>query len=204
MGQVPPNSSNYYRPPVSPGPMAPGPGYVSIDAISAAWRLISSDLVTFVVATLIVAVISFAVSSVLRPLQFMLMYGSASMPASRPGEIFPPDYWMRMWVALPINILSGAFQFCVNAGLIEIALRKQEGTPTNPGDLFVPFRRFGQLFLAGLLYSVIVTVAMLFLCLPGLLAMGLLAFTPILVVRQNLNAFDAIRVSFQTLQKDVW
>ena len=203
MGQVPPNSSNYYRPPVS-GPMAPGPGYVSIDAISAAWRLISSDFVTFVVASLIVAAISATVGAILNPIQSLLMYGAPSMPRPTPGQLLPPDYWTRSLMVLPLNILASAFHFCLNAGMMEIALRKQEGKATNVGDLFVPFRRFGQLYMAGLIYSTILTVAMVFLCLPGLIAMALLAFTPILVVRQGLNAFDAIRLSYRTLQKDVW
>ena len=202
MGEVPP--SNYYRPPMVGPPIAPGPGNVSVDAISVAWRIITSDLATFVVASVIVVAISIALNAILQPIQAEMMYGTPSLPRPLPGQLFPPDYWVRMWIALPLSMLSGSLQYCVNAGLIEIGIRKVEGTPTNVGDLFVPFRRFGQLFLAGLIVGVIVTVGTFLLCLPGLLALAVLAFTPIFVYRQNLNALDAIKMSYQTLQRDMW
>jgi len=204
MSQVPPNPSNYYRTPFGGGQPTPGPGNVSIDAISTAWQMITGDLTTFVVAALVVVLISAALSLAVSPISALLMYGTPTMPKPVPGQYFPPDYWTRQFIAVPINILVSAFHFCLNAGLMEIALRKQEGQTVSVGDLFAPFSRFGSLYGAGLVYSMIVTIGSYLCCIPGLIAMALLAFTPIMVYRQNLGPFAGIASSVQTLSKDVW
>ncbi len=150
MAQVPPNSSNYYRPPAGPGPMQPGPGYVSIDAISAAWKVMQTDWTPWILASLMVLAMVFAVAIVLEPVENLIAYG-APLPPNTPG--LPNGFYLKLLLGLPGNVISGTLQFILNAGLMEMGLRKMEGRPINAGDALIGFSRFSDMLVCGLVYA---------------------------------------------------
>ena len=181
----------------------PQPGVVSIDAISVAWRIISSDWGTWILASLLVAAISFALGLVFAPIQNMIAYGGPLGP--KPGT--PPDpraIYVSLGAGIPFNIINGTLSFILTAGLMEMAMRKLEGRPTNAGDALLGFNRAGDLIVAGLLYS-IATIIGTYLCiLPGLIAAALFAFAPLLIMRQNMRGVDALTASARILQPQMW
>ena len=62
MQTPPPNYAHYYRAPQQGGALNPGPPQVTFDSISVAWKIISSDYGTWIAATMLMFVVSYALS----------------------------------------------------------------------------------------------------------------------------------------------
>ena len=198
MAQIPPNWSNYYRPPGQwgpGGPLPPGPAEVTIDAIGIAWNITKSDFGLWVPTVFLVIVINYAVSLPFNFATNLLVYGS----------IFPfnPSFEQQM-VALGVSLIGSviiqAVTYALHAGMMNMGLKKLEGAPTGVADLFSAFPKFLQLFAAGFLVGLVTGVGFVLLIVPGLYLMGALSLTPLLVVRQNLGPIDAMQRSMEIMK----
>jgi len=204
MAELPPDHSNYYRPGYNPaagystGARIPGPPQVTVDSIGQACQMVFGDLGTWVVVSLLFILMSWAVSIPLTFLQNFLVYGSVfPMQAQPMDDQFLARYFS---VVLPFSLVTQALTFPLQASLLEIAVRKQEGRPTGIQDLFVGFSKFPQLVLAGLMVGFFISIGMVLLLIPGFWLLGCFAFVPLIILRQNVSAWQAITISFNTLR----
>ena len=212
MANVPPQgSSNYYRPgPPRANPMQPS-GRISFDAISVAWRMISSDWGTWVPISLITLAIMYALSIPASVLSNVIAYGnpfpgfSAWGPRSGTFQTFPTHSFIIAEVlSVGFNLLLQGIEFVFFAGIMNIAVLRMEGRPASIGDMFVGFRRVAELLTAGIVYALLSFIGAVFCILPGLLVMSTLSLAPLLVLRQGLNGLDALKKSFEITRNNMW
>lgn len=107
-------------------------------------------------------------------------------------------------VQLPVNILTTALGMVVLTGMTDMAYKRQEGYAISVADMFVGFKRFVPVFMACLLELMAILVGACLCLVPGLYAAGALAFGPMMALRQDLGASDALQSSYNTLKSQVW
>jgi hypothetical protein len=193
MQAPPPGYSNYPRYEEGPRPVPPGPPQVRFDAIAEGWALMREDWGTWVLASLIVALVYFAVA-------FPLTFGINLLAV---GNIWGPQYGdARYWPLQIIEaLISQGVNMCFTAGMLGLCLRRLRGETYTYSDLFAGFPRFFTFLGAGLLSSFVIMVGAVFCIIPGLYLAGALAFTPLVVLDQKAGAIEAFQISYATLSR---
>jgi hypothetical protein len=191
-----PGTSNYYRPGSVTGPQLPGPAKVSFDSIEVAWNLTKSDYGTWIPAFLLMALLVSLVNVPISLLSNYIAYGSLATP--------PMDYSSTFFkwygISMGLGIISQGFSYVFLGGVLNIAYKKLSGEPATVADLFSGFSKFGQLFAAGVLVYVASLLATCLLIIPGIYLAGAFAFTPLIIIRQDMGAIDAMKKSMDTLR----
>lgn len=203
MAEIPPTGSNYYRPPTERfggGPTPPGPAAVTFESIGTAWKMVSADWGLWIPAALLSLVIMTAIY--LPPyiaMQFMIF--STLSPGSS-EEITLEQLAYIYGIMIPAAVLVTAVAYMTVGAMMNMAYLKLAGQPVSVVDLFTSMRRFFPLLGTSILMSLAVTIGSFFCAVPGLVAMGIFAFAPILVIRENMGAFEALKGSVGLLKKD--
>lgn len=185
MGQVP----------ISAARRSPGP-YVTIESISEAFQILMQDFGTWLVCSLI---FFFGTQAILQPI-------SIGIRVALTGDalgVKPQDLNTSLAivaVTLPFNILVSAVGMVMQAGLSDMAYRKQEGYPISVGDAFVGFKKFGQVYAVCVLQLLMMFFGFLLCIIPGMYALAVTPFAPLMVIRKNLGATDALQESYNTLK----
>ncbi len=134
---------------------APRPGRgVSFDAIGEGWRLLTQNLGTWILTTLVYFVVVFAISFVIGLIMGAL--GLAARP--QPGQALPtftPGAVVGQVVSFVINTVLSAF---LTGGLYRMAVNQARGRPVSVGDLFSAGDVIGPLVVAALLTALAVAV----------------------------------------------
>lgn len=130
------------------------PRGVSFDAISEGWRLLTQNLGTWILTTLVyfvvVVAISFAVGLILNAV------GLTARP--QPGQALPaftPGAVVGQLVSFVLNTVLSAF---LTGGLYRMAVNQARGRPVSVGDLFSAGDVIGPLVVAALLTALAVAV----------------------------------------------
>lgn len=185
----PPPFAEYPRPEYGPSGYDRPPG-VYFEAIGEAWNLVRKDLGHWVAATVVLAVITFALT---RPINILT---ESLLP--RQGSI--DDMMTGLGVAiaaqLGLSIIPMAVQQVLLVGMVSMGVRKARGEYINVSMIFEPFRRFGSLFLTTLLFTLVTYASSLACCLPYLFFVPVLILMPTVAYLKQLGPFDALSLTF--------
>jgi uncharacterized membrane protein len=114
----------------------------------------------------------------------------------------PSGWFGDEWLGMAYHVLV---LVPVGFGGLYAFLKAARGGKPEVGDLFVAFRDvYLQAVLAGVLTSVIIGVATVFLIVPGIIAAVRLAWVPYLVTDERLAAVDAIKESWARTRGYGW
>lgn len=208
--QQPPGGSQV--PPGAPTPNPYGPR-VDFEAIGTAWRMITADLGTWIVTTLIVLVITYALNmgiQVVMRIAFPI-FGAENpfMPqlgASRPvsAEGMWSAFFMIYGFLFLTSLLLQALTMTLNVGIMEMAVRRLEGRPISVGDVFVGFNHFIPILGISLATNLLAAIGFFLCIVPMFLVYGVLSFAPLLIVRGRARGIDALGMSFNILKPHMW
>ncbi len=106
------------------------------------------------------------------------------------------------------GILFMAFMFLVlkpmQFGIYYLNLKASRGEKLEIKELFLPFKDYWNVVLAGFLTTVIVGFGTLFLIIPGIILACKLVFVPYIVLDKKMGATDAIRESWNMTDGHAW
>ncbi len=192
--------SNYPRGNFVPnGPGRP-PG-VYFDYIGEAWKIVNSDMGTWVVATLIMFGVTYGVNMVISIFNNLLMYGSLSLVSSRGANGLSIAGLIG---AVLLSFAGGMLTYPIQAGLMMMGVRRVRGYAVSPTDLFAGYKGGWRLILAYTLASIITGIGTLLFLIPGFYALGVLAFVPLLVLDRNASVIDSLTISYEALKREAW
>ena len=197
-GSVPPPQGDYPPPPPGayPPPGAPGgysAPYSAADAIGYGWRKFKDNAGAMILATLIVAVATFAlgaISEIVAPSpSFMTSSGSFEFDGA--GIV----------ASLIAQIIAGTVGYILTAMLARGALDVTDGQRFDIGVAFGKLD-LGRVLLAGLLLSVLSTVGIMLCVLPGLVFLIFSVFTIYFVVDTDQSPTQALASSFSLVGRN--
>jgi len=208
----PPPQSGGYPPPAGGYPPAGGPGYGGYggdqpfnigDAFSWAWNKFTKNAGPLVVATLIYALVEFVVIGVLVGLTIALTPQSDS--TSYDGG-FSYSWSVMSLSGIVMNLIftfvlllvAYAIQSAYISGILDIA----NGREVTVGSFLKP-RNVGNVLVAALIVSAVVSIGNALCYIPGLIASFFLMFTIVALLDRNLSPLDAIKNSFETAKNNI-
>lgn len=101
--------------------------------------------------------------------------------------------------AIHIPVVSPIISFVASvflaAGYASMVLAVYDNRPAAIGDLFKPVPQLTNMLAVNFITAIAVTIGMVFLVIPGLIAAVLLGFAPLLVLEQNMAPMDALKRS---------
>jgi hypothetical protein len=101
-----------------------------------------------------------------------------------------------------VFFLTPVFNGVLSGGMYYYFLRKIRGQPATVGDLFAGFSRaFVALVVAGVLISILVTVGIICLVLPGIYLVVAYAFTHVLIIDRQLGFWEAMETSRRVVSR---
>jgi len=175
---------------------------VSFGAISEAVEQFKSNAGTWVVAVLVVVIISLVLSAIMNTFVFASMRSSMPMPV--PGAPGMPPVMPRPSFNFPlifiISLVSLVINSLLGAGLFRMATKQMRGQAIAIGDLFDFGDVAAQAIIAGILLSLMIYIGTILCILPGLVLGGLLMFTFPLIVDKKMSAIEAISTSINALK----
>ncbi len=191
--------SNYPRfQPSNEGPIPPGPPTIQFAAIRQAWELIQQDFGVYAVASLILVVLSVvSYYAVQIPMEALLPMNGKSIWI--PYDFSSPGFWG--W-GLAQFVSSRVISFYLGAGYFSLCIKRLRGEKLSVWQVFAGFKPFFAMFAAAILVLTLEAGGCLFLIVPGMLAVGLLAFVPQIMMDQHTGPVEAIRMSFFALKRD--
>jgi len=214
----PPLYSNYPRPQLAAGPGLPTrPPGVYWDVFDPAYRLLTSQLGTYVLATLIFCVVAYTVSI---PFSILAAFISST---PRSGDLIQALATPASpWVMIATQIVPMMVSFFLQAGLNLIAYRHAAGEKPELATMFVPLGDFGRMAGAALVYAGVYSLLMapymvaastmqstiniptlvgcgILLLIEGLVVGGPLALYPSVVVSTRLSPLEAFVSIYRTL-----
>lgn len=193
--QGPAEHSNYPRQmPYGYGPVPPRPPEVSLGAIRDSWELMTQDLGTWVLASLILIVILFVVSVPLiggiNYVAFGSVFGSPN-PELSARFLLLQIVQSAIVLGLITPFMGGIYWMCLKR------IRAQE---YGLRDLFYGLRHFPALAVAGFFTGLLTYLGFLLCIVPGLYMMGVLVFAPLVAMDQKCGGLEAVRLSYQALR----
>lgn len=192
--QVPPSGpSNYPRYNGGPSAVPPGPAQVRFEAISEAFSLMREDWGTWIVAALIIFLLSIGISYPVSMFVNLLVTGKTAGPVWGDPRLGP--------VSAIEGLISNGLNYCFLAGMYGMCLRRLRGEPYSFADIFVGLPRLLTFLGAGFLVGVITSLGLMLCIIPGLFLAGALAFTPLIILDQKTGAIEAIQLSYASLSK---
>lgn len=172
--------------PAAPAPVGsrseePKPGVQS--SLGEGWQVLRANFWTLIVATLV----------------YMGVEAVSNVFTVGPGPGGPQR---------PISVLSPLFSILVTApllvGFAHLVLRAVRGHEPQLNDLLAGFRTYVNAVGGMLLYSIAITVGLILLIVPGIVAMVRLSFTPYLIVDRDLDPVGAVKTSWQLTAGHGW
>ncbi len=120
-----------------------------------------------------------------------------------------PDLPILLFIFIGIAIiLSSAFMFFVikplQFGLSYANLKASRGEKLEIKEMFLPFKDYWNVVLAGFLTTLIVGFGTLFFIIPGIIFACKLIFVPYIVIDKKMTAIDAIKESWNMTDGHAW
>lgn len=171
-----------------------GPG-VYFDLFSKAFEIVKSDFATFALGAFVLMLASYAITLPVSLISNVLMYGSPlgsttanPLDSFKIGGIAP---------ALLLNIAATSATYPLFVGLQFAAYEYAETGQTSFASLFSGFKKFGQLFIVGLITYTLTFLGACLCLVPGLVAAAALMCAPQIVMNEDMKAMDAIKASIE-------
>lgn len=180
-----------YQPPDSTGQP---PRQLSLDLISQAWQKLTEQMGPWILTTLIVIGVGFAIGVVQTVLQLPFQMGKDPKDLSVPVLV----------ISLVFGLIQAFATAAMTGGIYQMALNHLRGYSLSPMDIFKRLDLTFLIFGATLLVGVATFFGTLFCILPGLLLATLFAFTIPLMVDRGLGVTEAMSTSFDTLKSNMW
>ena len=162
---------------------------VDLVVLDQAWRLLKKERMTWVLASLLTAVVFGLVSFLLSRITI-----GVSSSAS-------------LFVMLTLPFLTSAFlavvAYALSAGLIHMALKQLKGESIRVMDVF-SYGAKSEILLTAAMVGTATGVGTVLFFLPGMFVGGLFMFAIPMVLDKNLKALDAVKFSYQTLAPQMW
>ncbi len=199
---VPPAGQSFESPYPRPGMggVATGmyPPGVYFEYIGKSWDYIKPNLGLWIVAVIIMYMISSVISA---PFQFLAnIFGMGNLGGT--GDIRNPVlYFLFMGLSVIISI---GFSGMMTAGLVGFALDLVDGKPADIGRIFRPFKSFIPNVIGSLASWIPITIGFLLCVIPGFYFLGRLGFTNILITEQGMDASEALRTGWEKMGPFAW
>ena len=189
--QDPSGYSNYPRANFSTGQSQRPPG-VYFDAIGIAWRMVQAEMSTWVLTSLVFGILVYAIILPINLGTNILFYGSILGPTIPSATTYA--------VGILTGLIPGMLIGVIQAGMLNMAVKQARGEPIRVGDMFKGFSHIGHIMLAALITTILTYIGIVLLIIPGMFAIGLFTFVPILIVDQKMTAFEAIETCWKNLK----
>lgn len=178
------------------------PPQINFNWISEAWELFRAQMGAWIVALLLYFVVLLAIGT---PLAFVTGYAGElrDIMGGRGGVSHPGLGMAYIGSNLLFGLLLQAVNVLMLGGLYRMAIRQVRGETIAATDIFSALDMAVPLLITGILTQIIVTIGTYLCLLPGLAAMGLLMFAPLLVIDRKLGPIPAMSESFALL-KSQW
>jgi hypothetical protein len=194
METPPPNQPNPQPQPQPQAPYYPPPSGPSIrfDVIGKAFNMIFADIGTWVVAAIILLVGVGIVESILYFIAVLPM-----MSGSMGGFI------VMMFMFVVSAFVVSAVANVLISNMYRMALIALGGDRPSVNEMFKFGSNVGNIVVGALLVGLLISVGAIACYIGAFVVGGLLMFTMPLIVDRNMPATDAMKLSFETLKKDV-
>jgi hypothetical protein len=173
---------------------------ISFGAISEAVEQFKNNAGTWVVAVLIVGVITLVLYGILEAFGLSSFRHSVVIPTTPGVPPVMPNPFAMMPLIFGFGVVGLIINSLLGAGLFRMATKQARGEAISISDLF----DFGdvavQAIIASILIAIILDIGFLLCFLPGLVLTGLLMFTFPLIVDKKMGAVEAISASFNALK----
>jgi uncharacterized membrane protein len=208
MAEVPPPSYAHYPRPDLPGgnptsPYSRPPG-VYFDVLGDAWKMVTSELGTWVLATIFYGLLSVVLIAVSLALQIMIVHGGSFEAMIANGQAPMPEYLRTQLSSTLVSIVPSTLVSVLFFGLANMAVRKAEGYALSPGDIFIPFRKIGTVFLTLLLTTISMMLGVVACIVPFFYLMGALSLAPLIAMNQPVGPVEALKMSARALGAQAW
>jgi uncharacterized membrane protein len=167
-----------------------GPG-VHFNLFSKAWKVIKSNATVFVLGTIVFFLLDTLFTMPAQFLQSYLAYGSIT--ALNPKN-FDLEGFIIGSVVLGIVMFTTS---CIYYKISSAAVVLAETGNIQIESIFKGFKNLNQLFQFSLVYGFAVTFGLLLFIIPGIIIASVLAFAPLAIMHENLNATEAIQVTWE-------
>jgi len=185
------------------GGPAPRPPGIYWDVINEAWRIVTADLGTWMVATLLMYVVTYGVNIVTSLIGMLIDPNSSPFSGARAiGKT--PEFGPTFFLTFGLQMLGGLLVYPMQAGLFLMAVRRVRGEQVAIGDVFAGYKRTGPVIGAYLLMGIAIGLGTLLCIIPGFYVAGALAFVPILVLDQELDVMQTLETSYNALKSHAW
>lgn len=202
MAEIPPSYTHYPRPNYQTAPYSRPPG-VYIETIGDAVKMVQADLGVWVLATILGGIAGVFIYALLFGLQFMVVYGGNFDSMARPETSIGAMLLVQLESML-VTLPPAALLYMLFFGLANMAVRKAQGHTLAATDIFLPFKRFGSVYLTLLLSTILWYAGFFALIVPGIFLTGALSLAPLIAQNQGVGPIEAIRRSVQTLGGQAW
>jgi hypothetical protein len=189
MSEIPPQQyADYPRLSIAPR--------IRFEAISEAWKFVQAELGTWILATFLFFVITFAF---ITPI-YILALGSVM------GNPHPQiDAILRMYAIMIPGMFIGYIGQAIGlGGMFNLAMKQVQGYPITIRDFFSTGGSVWSHVGAGLIFVFAVMVGSIACYIPGFIVGGLLMFIHPIIVHQRVGAPEAIRLSWSMLKPHIW
>ncbi|MBI1333824.1 MAG: hypothetical protein GC165_13200 [Armatimonadetes bacterium] len=197
--QPPQNYAQYPRGHGGPGRPYRGPG-VYLDYITESFQIVTRNAGVYVLGSLIIIAIVYAINIPVSLLSNTIAYGS---PLGTPRATRLEDFLPMMAKALPISmvasIIPGAIMQTLSTGIALCAIEEADTGTTTFGTLFSGFKCFVPLIGTSFIFQILSLVGFCLCIVPFFFIAGLLCFAPIIVVKEGLGPIAAVQRSVQLL-----
>ena len=177
----------------------PAPPKVHFEAIGEAWRLLQSQMSTWIVTYLIYLIIAGGASYALRILTRPLGW---DYDPQRDGTHIP--WATAMSAAFLRSMITSVLAAYFMGGMYRMALKQVRGETISIGELFGASDVFGPMVGVTAITWLATYIGMAFCLVPGLIASGLLSFAPLIVVDQRHGVVKSLRMSRDAAKQDLF
>ncbi|AIE86773.1 hypothetical protein OP10G_3405 [Fimbriimonas ginsengisoli Gsoil 348] len=102
------------------------------------------------------------------------------------------------------SIVAATVLYILSGGMMRMAVKQVYGEQISALDVFAGFKNFGSAFGACLLMLLAIYLSAIACLVPALFVSGALAFTPVIVIDQQVGGAEAVKRSFNALKPHAW
>ncbi len=177
-------------------PRQPQRREVRIEVIGEAWKILTANIVPFVVVGIIALA---AFSGYIAVMYNAALADMARHPTKFSLNLLGSDSFSRL-----VAFLYSIFTYLMIAGTAKMGLVAARGERPSLTDFTSIFSKLPRLLASSIIVSILTVIGCCFCCLPGFLSFGLTMFASLYILDQNLGVFPALSKSFEVLKPCMW
>jgi uncharacterized membrane protein len=118
------------------------------------------------------------------------------------GGYDQPHFFDRYYftVELPMGLVVGSAANVLTAGFLFMGLKMARNERIQIADIFVGFRRFGSLYIASFITTLLMYLGFVLLIIPAMFLVGIFSLVPLIILDRGLGPIEAIRESYVKLK----